>query len=88
MTLINILKMSVVLGFAAIFVVAINTVISFLVTLVIPPVVSEALGLLSMYLPFNANAVFGSLSLIIEAILGFMVANKIFNMNTWLIKDA
>lgn len=88
LSLINIIKMTVVLAFASVFLLALNTLISFIVTLVIPPVVSEILALISMYLPFNANAVFGSLSLIMEAILVFMIANKVFHINTWLIKDA
>lgn len=88
MSILTLIKFTVVLAFASVFLIAINTLISFLITLVIPPIVSEILGLMSMYLPFNASAVFGSLSLIIEAIFIFMIANKVFNLNTWLIKDA
>ena len=88
MSILTLIKFTVVLAFASVFLISINTLISFLITLVIPPIVSEILGLMSMYLPFNASAVFGSLSLIIEAIFIFMIANKVFNLNTWLIKDA
>lgn len=87
-TLKNIVKVTALLALGGILMVAINTLLSFLTPFVVPPVFIEALALISMYLPFNASAVFSIIGLVLEAILIFMIANKIFNLNTWLIKDA
>ena len=88
LSLFQLVKFTVVLGLGAIFLVAINSLLAFIIPIATPPIVSEALALISMFLPFNASAIFSSIAIIMEVILIFMIANKIFNLNTWLIKDA
>ena len=50
---------------------------------VFPPIVSELLGLISMFLPWNALAVFDAFCTGITAILVFLIARKIFELTSW-----
>lgn len=82
-TVFNILKVTVVIAIGAVFMVAINALISTIVSLVFANVIGEFLALVSMYLPFNASAVFGAFGLSISAILAFLIAKKIFDLTSW-----
>lgn len=43
-------------------------------------IVGEALGIISMCLPFNAGAVFASVVASFDAIITFVIARKIYSM--------
>ena len=83
----HILKVSVVVAVCAIFMLAINTIINLIVTLVFHNVVGEVFALGSMFMPFNAGIVFANLGLAISAILAFLVAKKIFDLTSWSISS-
>lgn len=82
-TVFNILKVTVIIGVSAIFMVAITGLINLISALVFSSVVGEILTLISMYLPFNALAVFGAIGTATVAILSFLIAKKIFDLTSW-----
>lgn len=82
-TLFNILKVTVIVAICAVFMVAIQNLISLIVSLVFANVIGEILTLISMYLPFNALAVFGAIGNATVAILAFLIAKKIFDLTSW-----
>lgn len=52
---------------------------------IIPPVFREVVGLISIYLPFNAGLVFGLLIVCLNAVIAFLVGRKIYQLtnNVW-----
>lgn len=82
-TVFNILKVSVIVAICAIFMSAISGIINLITALVFSSVIGEILALISMYLPFNALAVFGALGTATVAILTFLIAKKIFDLTSW-----
>ena len=82
-TAFNILKITVIVAVCAVFMVAINALISTITSIIFANVIGEFFALVSMYLPFNAGAVFGSIALAISAILAFLIAKKIFDLTSW-----
>lgn len=82
-TIFNFLKVAVVVAVAAVFMVAINTLINLISVVVIDSVVGEILTIISDCLPFNAAAVFGVLGTAMSGILAFLVAKKIFDLTSW-----
>lgn len=82
-TIFNILKITVIVAVCAIFMVAINALLSLIVTIVFHNVIGEILHLASMFLPFNAGPVFGALGTATVAILTFLIAKKIFDLTSW-----
>lgn len=82
-TLFNILKVSVIVAVCAVFMLAINAILSLIVSVVFGNVVGEILALTSMFLPFNALAVFGAIGTATVAILAFLIAKKIFDLTSW-----
>lgn len=82
-TLFNVLKVSVVVAVCAVFMLAINAILSLIVSVVFGNVVGEILALISMFLPFNALAVFGAIGTATVAILAFLIAKKIFDLTSW-----
>lgn len=86
-TVFNILKITAIVGVAAIFMVAITTLLNLISALVFSSVVGEILTLISMYLPFNALAVFGAIGTATIAILSFLIAKKIFDLTSWSISS-
>lgn len=82
-TVFNVLKVSVIVAIAAVFMVAINTLINLFSFVVVNSVVGEILTIISDCLPFNAAAVFGVLITAMEAILAFLIAKKIFDLTSW-----
>ena len=83
----NLLKVTVVISIAFVFGVAITTIINLITNVVFGNIIGEILGLISMYLPFNAFAVFGSLASATVAILTFLIAKKIFDLTSWSISS-
>lgn len=86
-TIFNILKVSVIIAVCAVFMIAINTIINLIATVVFSNVVGEVLGIISCCLPFNALAVFGAIGTATSGILAFLVAKKIFELTSWSISS-
>lgn len=86
-TIFHILKISVIVAVAAVFMIAINALIALITSVVFGNVIGEVLGLISMYLPFNALLVFGSIGTATVAILSFLIAKKIFDLTSWSISS-
>lgn len=86
-TVFNVLKITVIIAVAAIFMVAITALLNLISALVFSSVVGEILALVSMYLPFNALSVFGAIGTATVAILSFLIAKKIFDLTSWSISS-
>lgn len=86
-TIFNLLKVSVVIFVASIFLVAIVNFLSLIQTVIFGNVIAEFFNLISMYLPFNAGLVFGSVSVSVLAIFSFLIAKKIFDLTSWSISS-
>lgn len=86
-TVFNILKVTVIIAIAAVFMVAIYNLISLISSLIFGNIIGEILTLISMYLPFNALLVFGAIGTSTLAILSFLIAKKIFDMTSWSISS-
>lgn len=82
-TIFNILKVSAIVAICALFMSAISGLLSLIVSIVFANVIGEILGLVSMYLPFNALTVFGAIGTSTVAILSFLIAKKIFDLTSW-----
>lgn len=82
-TVFNILKVTAIIAVAGVFMVAINTLLSFLSSVVLGGIVTEIFGVISCCLPFDALAVFSAIVNALIAILAFMVAKKIFDLTSW-----
>lgn len=61
-------------------VVAIVALTSLMISLTTSTILGEIFGLISVYLPFNASLVFGSISAGIVAIISFLVAHKVWDL--------
>lgn len=83
----NVLKVTVIIAVCAVFMVAITTLLNLITTIVFGNVIGEILALISMFLPFNAVAVFGALGSATVAILSFLIAKKIFDLTSWSISS-
>lgn len=82
-TVFNILKVTVIIAVAAVFMVAIMNLLNLITSVIFGNVIGEILGLISMFLPFNALAVFGAIGTATVAILSFLIAKKIFDLTSW-----
>lgn len=82
-TLYHFLKISAVIAVAGVFLFAITNLLSFVESVIFGGVVSEYFAMISMFLPFDASAVFGSCGVVFTAILSFMLARKIFDLTSW-----
>ena len=82
-TIFNVLKITVIIAVCAVFLIAINALLSLIVSIIFGNIIGESLALISMFLPFNATAVFGAIGLSISAILAFLIAKKIFDLTSW-----
>lgn len=83
----NVLKVTVIIGICAVFMVAITTLLNLITAIVFGNVIGEILSLISMFLPFNAVAVFGAIGTATVAILSFLIAKKIFDLTSWSISS-
>lgn len=86
-TVFNILKVSVIVAVSAVFMLAITTLLNFIVSVAFGGIIIEFFALISMYLPFNALTVFGSIGTATIAILSFLIAKKIFDLTSWSISS-
>lgn len=82
-TIYNALKISVIIGVCAVFMVAIANLLGLIVSITFGNIIGEILALVSMYLPFNALAVFGAIGTAVLAIFSFLIAKKIFDLTSW-----
>ena len=82
-TVFHVLKITVIVAIASVFMVAINALIGVLTTIIFHNVIGEVLGIMSCCLPFNALSVFGALGTACAAILAFLIAKKIFDLTSW-----
>ena len=85
--LFHVLKISAIAFIAAVFMVAINALISLITSIIFGNVIGEVLAIISACLPFNALAVFGALGTATVAILSFLIAKKIFDLTSWSISS-
>lgn len=86
-TVFNVLKITAIVAVAAVFMVAINALLSLITSVIFGNVVGEVFSLASMFLPFNAGAVFGAIGTATVAILSFLIAKKIFDLTSWSISS-
>lgn len=86
-TVFNVLKITVIVAISAVFMVAITTLLNLIVSITFGNVIGEILALISMFLPFNAVAVFGAIGTATVAILSFLIAKKIFDLTSWSISS-
>lgn len=82
-TVFNALKVTVIIAICAVFMVAITTLLNLITSIVFGNVIGEIFALISMFLPFNALAVFGAIGTATVAILSFLIAKKIFDLTSW-----
>ena len=82
-TVFNILKVTVIVAIAAAFMVAITNLLLLIQSVIFGNFIVEFFSLISMYLPFDALAVFGSIGTATIAILSFLIAKKIFDLTSW-----
>jgi hypothetical protein len=82
-TIFNALKVAVIIAVCAVFMVAITNFLGLIVSITFGNVIGEIIALISMYLPFNALAVFGAIGTATVAILSFLIAKKIFDLTSW-----
>lgn len=86
-TVFNVLKITAIVAVAAVFMIAINALLSLITNLIFGNVVGEVLAIISACLPFNALAVFGAMGTATVAILAFLIAKKIFDLTSWSISS-
>lgn len=86
-TVFNVLKVTVIIAICAVFMVAINALVSLVTEVVFGNIIGEIFALTSMFLPFNAVAVFGAIGTATIAILSFLIAKKIFDLTSWSISS-
>lgn len=86
-TVFNVLKVTAIVAVAAVFMLAINALLSLITNLIFGNVVGEVLAIISACLPFNALAVFGAMGTATVAILAFLIAKKIFDLTSWSISS-
>ena len=84
----HMLKVSAVVVSTTAMSIAIATIIAVVGPFLLPPVVAEVIGLLSVFLPFDSFVVFGSINIAITTIIAFMLACKIFNLNVKVVGNA
>lgn len=87
-TVYHLLKVSAIVAICAVFGAAILAMIHLIVPLIIPPVITEVFGIISVFTPFDSVIVFETIAISIAGILAFMIAAKIFNLNTKVVKSA
>lgn len=86
-TVFNVLKITAIVAICAVFMVAITTLLNLITSIVFGNVIGEIFALISMFLPFNALAVFGAIGTATVAILSFLIAKKIFDLTSWSISS-
>lgn len=83
----NVLKITAIVAVSALFMVAIMNLVNLITSVIFGNIIGEFFALISMYLPFNALAVFGAIGTATVAILSFLIAKKIFDLTSWSISS-
>lgn len=76
--IVNGIKWAFVISIATVFASSITSLLNLLVSVTFANVIGEALGLVSMYLPFDGSVVFGGLVSVFSGILSFIVSRKLY----------
>lgn len=76
--IVNGIKWAFVISVATVFASSITSLLNLLVSVTFANVIGEALGLVSMYLPFDGSVVFGGLVSVFSGILSFIVSRKLY----------
>lgn len=76
--IVNGIKIAFWISIALVFMVAITTLLNLITEVIFANIVGEILGVISMFLPFNAALVFQSIGAAMAAILSFLIAKKIY----------
>lgn len=85
---ISVIKILAIVGFGAIFAGAILSLVGLLSNVVMTSVIGEFFAIVSLCLPFNPAIVFGSILLMIDGILVFLIARKIYELTSDMIGKA
>lgn len=78
--IVNGIKWSFIIGVSLTFMTAITTIVSLVISNVMTGVIGEVLGIISNCLPFSATAVIGGAFTICNAVLSFMIAQKVYEL--------
>lgn len=78
----TIIRILAIVGFATIFAGAIMSLIGLLASAVSTSIVGEFFAIISRCLPFDPAYVFGSVLLITDGILVFLIARKVYELTT------
>lgn len=76
--IVNGIKWAFVISVATVFASSITSLLNLLVSVTFANVIGEALGLVSMYFPFDGSVVFGGLVSVFSGILSFIVSRKLY----------
>lgn len=79
-SLVYTIKIALAVAASMAFVVAIITLMSFIISLGTSSILGEIFGLISVYLPFNPALIFGTISTTIIGIIAFLIARKVWNI--------
>ncbi len=74
------IKWAFIIGISLTFMTAITTIVSLIVSGVMTGVVGEVLGIISNCLPFSATGVIGGAFTVCNAVLSFLIAQKLYNL--------
>lgn len=61
---------------------------SIVIEFVIPPVITDIIGVISVYLPFNPAGFFATFAYFASGVLTFLIALKVFEILTSVLKSA
>lgn len=75
-------KWAFIIGASLTFMTAITTIVSLIVSGVSTGIIGEILGVMSNCLPFSAGSVIGGVFTAGNAVLSFLVAQKLYNLTT------
>jgi len=76
----TVVKVIAIVGFGSIFAGAILSLVGLLSNAVMTSVIGEFFAIVSLCLPFNPAVVFGSILLIIQGVLAFLIAKKVYDL--------
>lgn len=78
----TVVKVLAIVGFATIFGGAILSLIGLLANATMTSVIGEFFAIISLCLPFSPAVVFGSILLIIQGVLVFLIAKKVYDLTS------
>ena len=80
--IVNGIKWAFIIGVSLTFMTAINALINLIASITTFSVIGEVLGIFSNCLPFSASAVMGAITTVLNAVLSFMIAKKIYDLTS------